>query len=171
VRVPVHVMLRPREGHFMYNEDELQTMLKDVGAARSAGVDGIVCGILQHDGTLDAHAMQSIIDAARPLRIVCHRAFDATPDATAALEALMQLRVDEVLTSGHAATAVAGMKQLAAHCRTANGRIGIMAGGGVRADNVLEIAAFTKVPAVHVRATDTTVFAAVVERLGRHAHG
>lgn len=170
VRVPIHVMLRPREGDFVYSEDELQIMLRDIGAARSAGVDGVVCGILHRDGTINTDQMAAIVEAARPLRVVCHRAFDHTGDANSALEALMGLGVNEVLTSGHGKTAVDGMSQLAEHCRQANNRIGIMAGGGVRAENVREIAAFTKVPAVHVRATDTAVFAAVVERLGRRIH-
>ena len=169
LRIPVHVMIRPREGNFEYNDDELHIMLKDIGAARSAGVDGVVFGVLHADQTIHVEHMQALMNAARPLRTVCHRAFDQTPDASAALNTLMQLEMHEVLTSGHAKTANEGMMQLAEHCRVADGRIAVMAGGGVRAENVREIAAFSKVPNVHVRATDSAVFAAVVERLGRHA--
>jgi copper homeostasis protein len=170
VRIPIHVMIRPREGNFTYNDDEFTTMQKDIGAARSAGVDGVVYGILSEDGTLDEARMIALGETARPLRIVCHRAFDATPHAGAALDTLVSMGVDEVLTSGHAPNANAGMVQLAEHCRVANGRIVVMAGGGVRADNVREITAFTKAPHVHVRATDSAVFSAVMERLGRHTH-
>lgn len=167
LRIPIHVMIRPREGNFVYDDDEFETMLSDVGAARSARVDGVVFGILTTDGQLDEPRMRCLVEAALPMRIVCHRAFDSTPDADAALDVLQRLGFDAVLTSGHAATAMEGRVQLQSHVSRAADKLRIMAGGNVRASNVLEIVNGTSVRDVHVRATDSTVFAQVTHMLGR----
>ena len=167
LRIPMHVMVRPREGNFEYNEDEFETMLKDINAARSARADGVVFGILLHDGALDEERMRTLVDAARPMRVACHRAFDATPDPGAALDVLLRLGVDLVLTSGHAATAVDGQAQLKTNCERAAGKLAIMAGGGVRASNLLDVVRTTGVRDVHIRATDPDVFAEAMQQLGR----
>ena len=167
VRIPMHVMIRPREGSFEYNQDEFETMLKDIHAARSARADGVVFGILRDDGTLDEERMRELVNAARPMRVACHRAFDATPDATAALQTLLRLGVDLVLTSGHAPTALDGRAQLQTHCAHAGDTITIMAGGGIRASNLLDTIRETGVHEVHIRATDPEVFAAAMQQLGR----
>ncbi|MEO7361333.1 MAG: copper homeostasis protein CutC, partial [Gemmatimonadaceae bacterium] len=103
LRIPMHVMIRPREGNFEYSGDEFETMLKDIKATRSARADGVVFGILKSDETIDEVRMRVLIEAARPMRVACHRAFDATPNASEALDTLLRLEVDLVLTSGHAA--------------------------------------------------------------------
>lgn len=167
LRIPMHVMIRPREGNFDYNADEFETMLKDVKAARSARADGAVFGILRSDDTLDEERMRLLIEAARPMRVACHRAFDATPNPTEALEVLLRLEMDLVLTSGHSATAMDGRNTLNAHCKKAGKALTIMAGGGVRATNVIDIVRDTNVRDIHVRATDADVFAAVMQQLGR----
>lgn len=167
LRIPMHVMIRPREGNFDYNEDEFDTMVRDVKAARSARADGVVFGILRSDDTLDEERMRTLIEAARPMRVACHRAFDATPDATDALETLLRLEMDLVLTSGHSATAMDGRDTLSKHQQRAGKALTVMAGGGVRAANVIDIVRDTNVRDVHVRATDPEVFAAVMQQLGR----
>jgi copper homeostasis protein len=161
VTVPVHVMVRPREGDFRYTDAEFAAMLASVEAVRRSGAGGVVFGVLRDDGTLDVPRMQALIAAARPLRVVCHRAFDATPDADAALDALLLLGVDMVLTSGHAPTALAGAETLSRHVRRAAGRIVVMPGGNVRAHNVWEIVHRTGANEVHARATDLAVFGAL----------
>lgn len=171
LKIPVHVMIRPREGNFVYTDDEFDVMCRDVKAARSARVDGVVFGILRGDNTIDEQRMAELIAEARPMRVGCHRAFDATPDAASARDALLRLSVDVVLTSGHASSALDGRAQLASHREAAGTVLTILAGGGIRAGNVLEIVRTTGVHDVHVRATDTSVFAAVVEQLGRRAGG
>lgn len=167
IRIPIHVMIRPREGNFVYDDDEFETMLKDISAARSARVDGVVFGVLNADGSLDADRMRTLVGAARPMRVACHRAFDATPNANAALETLLQLGIDIVLTSGHAATAMDGRAQLKSHRENAAGKLAIMAGGGVRAENLTDIIRDTGVHDVHIRATDPEVFSAAMHALGR----
>jgi len=167
LRIPMHVMIRPREGNFEYNEDEFETMLRDIHAARSARADGVVFGMLRDDGTLDEDPMRVLVDASRPMRVGCHRAFDATPDAGEALQTLLRLGVDLVLTSGHAPTAAAGRAQLKTYCNHSGSTLTIMAGGGVRASNLLDTIRETGVREVHIRATDPDVFAEAMKQLGR----
>ena len=167
--IPMHVMIRPRSGNFVYNEEEVAVMLRDIELARTVGANGVVFGILNDDNTLDEMRMRQLIEAARPLRTACHRAFDSTPSANVAFDTLLHLGVDVVLTSGHAPIAVAGALQLAEHVRVAGNRLSVMAGGGVRAQNVRQIVAHTGVKEIHVRATDTRVFADVTETLRRHS--
>ncbi len=162
IAVPIHVMIRPREGDFRYSDAEFAEMRDGVLMAREAGAEGVVCGILRADGSLDVERMRTLVDLARPMRVACHRAFDRTPDADAALDQLIALGVDLVLTSGHAATALEGTGTLARHVRRAAGRIVILAGGGVRAGNVRRILDETGVQEVHARASDPQVFAALV---------
>lgn len=160
-RVPVHVMIRPREGDFVYSTDEFAEMRRSVELAREAGAHGVVFGMLRAHHTLDADRMAELIALAR-LPVVCHRAFDRTPDADAALDTLLALGVGRVLTSGHARTALEGRETLARHVRRAEDRLVILAGGSVRAGNAHEIVAATGVRELHARATDPAVFAELV---------
>ena len=160
--IPVHVMVRPREGGFRYTADEFAAMRRGVELAKGAGAAGVVFGILRADATLDEERMRDLIALARPLRVACHRAFDRTPDADAALETLLALGVDLVLTSGHAPTAIEGTPTLARLVRRAGDALVILAGGTVRAENVAELVAATGVREVHARASDPAAFAALV---------
>ena len=162
--VPVHVMVRPREGGFAYTDDEFTQMERGVEFAKGAGAAGVVFGILRDDGTLDKARMRALAARARPLRVACHRAFDRTPDADAALETLLDLGVDLVLTSGHAPTALEGVGTLARHVDRAGDALTILAGGSVRAHNIAEILAAAPLREVHARATDAAAFAVLVQR-------
>lgn len=164
---PVHVMIRPREGNFVYHEAEFEQMLGATLEAKQAGAAGVVFGVLHADGTIDAVRMAQLIREARPLRVACHRAFDATPDADAALQTLLGLGVEIVLTAGHAPTALDGAAVLARHQRTAGTRLEILAGGGVRAANVHALLAASGVRAVHARGLDPDVVRALAAALGR----
>lgn len=165
VSVPVHVMIRPREGDFTYSADESAIMRLQVVMAREAGAHGVVFGVLSADGTLDASRMLDLINLARPMRVACHRAFDRTPDPAAALDTLVALGVEIVLTSGHAPTAFEGSETLARHVRRSGGRITVLAGGSVRAGNVRQLLDETGVREIHARATDPETFAALVRAL------
>jgi len=165
VHVPVHVMIRPREGDFVYSDAEFAAMREGVRMAKGAGARGVVFGILHADGTLDVARMRELIALARPMKVGCHRAFDRTPDADAALDALVSLGVHVVLTSGHAATALEGAATLKRHVARAGERIAILAGGTVRATNARAIIAASGVSAVHARGTDHRVIAELAEVL------
>jgi copper homeostasis protein len=161
-RIPVHVMIRPREGGFEYTPTELALMREGIVAAKDAGAAGVVFGVLGADSTLDAPVMRALTALARPLRVGCHRAFDRTPDPDAALDTLLGLGVDLVLTSGHAPSAFEGVEVLARHVRRAGERLRVLAGGGVRAENVHAVVAASGVHEVHARALEPEVFAALV---------
>lgn len=157
VRVPVHAMVRPRAGNFVYDRAEFAAMCAAIPRLRGLGVQGVVFGVLQADGRLDEDRMRALVALSTGLRVVCHRAFDATPDAEASLRALMALGVHEVLSSGHAATALDGATTLRRLQALAGPSLAILAGGGVRPHNVRELIAQSPVPRVHARATDAAV--------------
>ena len=157
LQVPLHVMIRPHVNGFVYSSDDFEVMKHDIIAARALGVDGIVVGILRSDDTIDVERMADLIRLSRPLTVTFHRAFDRTPDASDALETLLSLGVDYVLTAGHAETALDGAAQLQALQMQAGNRLTILAGGGVRAHNVRDIVARSGVREVHANATDPQI--------------
>lgn len=161
-RIPVHVMVRPRTGDFVYTDAEFAQMRDEVAMAKAAGAAGVVFGISLPDGTLDVLRMRDLVSLARPMKVGVHRAFDGTPDADAALDQLIALGVDVVLAAGHAPTAEEGTANLARFVTRAAGRTSIMPGGSVRAHNVRRIIRETGVHEVHARASDPEVFAALV---------
>ena len=110
--IELNVMVRPRGGDFVYDRRELEAMHHDVAAFREAGADGVVLGVLRPDGTVDEERVADLVAAARPLRVTFHRAFDMTRDPRAALETLIELGVDRVLSSGQEASAPAGVRLL-----------------------------------------------------------
>jgi copper homeostasis protein len=150
LEVPIFVLLRPRGGDFLYSAAELAVMLEDIRRAKDAGVEGIVTGALRADGEIDADRTRELIAAARPLRVTFHRAFDVCRDAGRALETLIALGVERVLTSGQAATAPEGAAAIAGLVRQAAGRIGILPGGGVAEENVATLVRATGVTEVHL---------------------
>jgi copper homeostasis protein CutC len=149
--VPVVAMVRPRGGDFIYSADELAAMVADIGAMRAAGAHGVAFGVLDADRGLAADAMRRLIDAARPLSVTCHRAFDATADPERSLDALVAMGVERVLTAGGAGTAWDGAATIAALVRRGRGAIRVIAGGGVRATNVAALVRATGVVEVHAR--------------------
>ena len=162
VRIPVHAMVRPRTGDFVYSDGEFAAMREGVAMAKDAGAAGVVFGITHADGTIDVARMAELVALARPMRVGIHRAFDRAPDPDVALDQVIALGIDVVLTSGHAESAEQGIPTLARLVTRASGRTVILAGGGVRAPNVRRIIRETGVHEVHARASDPEVFAAVV---------
>ncbi len=136
VEVPLHVLIRPRAGDFFYQKAEIARMLGDIDAARRAGASGVVIGALDQVAAIDRQATGRLLDRARPLSVTFHKAFDATVDPFAALDVLIALGIDRVLTSGHAPTARAGLSTLARLVAHASGRITILAGGGLARDDL-----------------------------------
>jgi copper homeostasis protein len=153
VAVPVFAMLRPRGGDFLFDRFDVDAMQRDADALRGAGAGGIVTGVLRPDGTIDRERMRALCDAAAPLPVTCHRAFDLCADLERELDVLIELGVARVLTSGGAASAPAGAAAIAALVRRAAGRIVVVAGAGVRDTNVRELVAATGVREVHLSAS------------------
>lgn len=137
--IPFHVIVRPRGGDFLYSDLEFEAMLEDIKALRDLGVAGVVIGCLTADGRIDEERTQALVDAARPLKVTCHRAFDMTADFREAIEALVRCGVDRVLTSGQRDTAEEGVDILRATAEAAAGRIVVMACGGLDEGNIARL--------------------------------
>lgn len=153
VTVPVNVMLRPRGGDFCYSDSEFDVMERDLRVAREAGAAGVVFGILQPDGSVDQPRCAALIAAARPLSVTFHRAFDVAREPLAALEDLIRLGVNRVLTSGQEATVFEGAELIAQLITRSAGRIIVMPGGGIRERNVVRIRQQTGAREFHVSAS------------------
>ncbi len=153
VKIPIHILVRPRGGDFIYDDDEVRVMLGDIAFAKAVGVDGVVLGALFPDGSVDDRSTRVLVEAARPLSVTFHRAFDLVRDPFEALDTLMALGVDRVLTSGGAATAADGLETLAALAWRSEGRCTITAAGGITEHNVGRVVLEAGVNEVHVRAT------------------
>lgn len=153
--IPVHVLVRPRGGAFVYTPDEVAVMRRDLLAIRDTGADGVVIGALRPDDTIDLPVVAALVEAAQPLTVGFHRAFDRVPEPLAALDDLRALGCTIVLTSGGAPTALDGAARLAALVRAAGEDVEILAGGKVTASNVQALLAATGVRAVHASAYAT----------------
>lgn len=132
-------IIRPRGGDFLYTEMEQEAMIADIRAARDLGADGVVIGCLTPEGELDLELMKRLQDAAGEMVVTCHRAFDMCRDPEKALEELISIGIPRVLTSGQQPTAEQGIPLLARLVKQAAGRITIMPGCKVNADNILKI--------------------------------
>jgi copper homeostasis protein len=147
---PVHVLVRPRLGDFEYEPDEVALIRRDVRHARTAGAAGVVIGGVR-SGRVDEDLVRRVLDAADGTPVTFHRAFDTLPDPVAGVHTLASLGVRRILTSAGAASVAEALPALADLVTAAGDRIEIMAGGGVRPDDVEKIVR-TGVPAIHASA-------------------
>jgi copper homeostasis protein len=150
LRIPVHVLIRPRAGDFIYSDLELAVMRHDIESAKVLGAAGVVLGILKPDATIDADRTAELIELARPLAVTFHKAFDEVCRPLGALDGLIELGIDRVLTSGGRATALDGVENLAALVARAAGRLGVMAGGRIDVGSLAQVVRRGKVQEVHV---------------------
>lgn len=140
-RIPIHVIVRPRGGDFLYSDIEFRAMRADVRALRGLGVAGVVVGCLTPEGEVDEARMAALVDDAGSLSVTCHRAFDMAAYPLLAVEALVRSKVDRVLTSGGHATAEAGAEMIAQVVQAAGGRLRVIACGGLDATNIARLRA------------------------------
>ena len=149
VNIPIMVMVRPRGGDFCYSDLEFEEMKHDIEFIKQFNVAGIVLGILREDGTVDKERIKTLIQAARPMQITFHRAFDMTRNPFEALDDLTELGIERVLTSGQESNVVEGVETLKKLVEKAGGKIIIMPGGGVNENNVSQIIARCGVKEIH----------------------
>lgn len=135
----LHVIIRPRGGDFLYSDLEVERMAADITVSRDLGVDGVVFGCLRADGTIDVERNRYLMDCASGMSVTMHRAFDRTADPALALEQVIDLGFDRILTSGQQPQAIQGVDLLAKLNRQAAGRITLMAGSGVNEQNIRTI--------------------------------
>ena len=139
IDLPLFVIIRPRGGDFVYSESEVEVMLDDIAICKQLGVEGVVFGLLLPDGSIDLENTAKLVDAARPMQVTFHRAFDMCRDAGVALQQLADLGIERVLTSGQRNTAVEGKTRLAELNNNLPEGIKLLIGSGVNAGNLREL--------------------------------
>jgi copper homeostasis protein len=149
ISIEIHAMIRPRGGDFYYSENEILVMQEDIRMAKAFGCEGVVLGILQKDGKVNIAQTKAMVDLAKPLQVSFHRAIDMTPDYLEALENIIETGCNRILTSGQKNTAMEGIEAIKTLVKQANGRIEIMAGSGLNANNALTLI-HTGVDALHL---------------------
>lgn len=152
--IGLHVIIRPRGGDFLFDDDEFAVMQADIDTAKAEGAEGVVIGLLLADGKIDATRTRMLIAQAQPLSVTFHRAFDMTPDPFEALEALVGLGVNRVLTSGQEATVLEGLPLITELVGRAADRIVVMPGGGITARNADRIIATARPREIHFAALE-----------------
>ncbi|TVQ08298.1 MAG: copper homeostasis protein CutC [Bacteroidetes bacterium] len=152
VNIPVHVMIRPRTGDFVYSETEKEIILQDIAFCKSAGVEGVVLGALSPHGGIDKEFTARAVKEAHPMEVTFHRAFDLCSDLSGALEDLITCGVKRVLTSGGKPTVILGEKEIAELVDQAADRIIILPGGGIQADTITAFIKNTGVKEIHFSA-------------------
>lgn len=150
--IGLHVIVRPRGGDFLPDADEFAAMLTDIATAHEEGADGVVFGCLTPEAAVDVPRTERLIAAARPMSVTFHRAFDMTADPFAALEALVGLGVDRVLTSGQETSVLEGLPLIAQLIEQAGSRLIVMPGGGITPGNVGRIVAAARPAELHFAA-------------------
>lgn len=139
LNIPVHVMIRPRTGDFIYSEDDFAIMQEDIALAAQSGANGVVFGLLTSNGEIDVERTRALVQLSKPLQVTFHRAIDLTPDPLMALEAIVNAGADRILTSGGEMNATLGHVRIRQLVSAARDRIHVMVGGGIRRENLAEL--------------------------------
>lgn len=134
--IETFVLIRPRSGNFVYSEVEFDTMKRDIQLCKDLGCNGIVSGVLNNDHTIDFERTKNLVELSKPLSFTFHRAFDEVPNPLEALEQLIDVGVNRILTSGQAKKAVDGINLLKQLQAIARNRLIVLPGGGITSENV-----------------------------------
>ncbi|WP_329740516.1 copper homeostasis protein CutC [Dyella sp. A6] len=152
LRIPLYVLVRPRAGDFLYDDLECESMLRDVETCARLGCDGVVLGLLDADGQVDVPRCRPLVAAAGGMGVTFHRAFDLASQPEQALEAIVDLGCERILTSGGAPTALQATALIRALVVQAGDRLSVMPGAGVHAGNLAELALATGASDFHASA-------------------
>jgi len=153
LHIKLYTMIRPRGGDFLYNDNDFEIMKRDIAFCKKSGCDGIVTGILNQDGKVDKNRCRELIKLAYPLEATFHRAFDRVDNPLEALEDVIDLGFEKILTSGLNTKAIESTALLADLIKKADGRITIMPGSGVNSENIISIAESTGAKEFHSSAS------------------
>ena len=152
LRIPLYVLVRPRAGDFVYDDDECTTMLRDIEACAAMGCDGVVLGVLDADGNVDRHRCAELMTAATGLGVTFHRAIDVSRDPLQSLEEVIALGCERVLSSGAQPGALQGADLLREMVLRAAQRISVMPGAGIDAGNIAALRTRTGAHEFHASA-------------------
>ncbi len=139
IEIGLQVIIRPRGGDFLYSHYEFEAMKEDIKISKEEGADGVVFGILSADGTIDVERNAELVSYAHPMNCTFHRAFDVVRDHSSALEKVIELGFNRILTSGQEATVLEGAPRIVELIRQAGNRITIMPGNGITPRNIERI--------------------------------
>jgi copper homeostasis protein len=149
VSIPLYPIVRPRGGDFLFSDEEFRVMIRDIEHCKQVGCNGVVVGILLADGSVDKARCARLVEAAYPLGVTFHRAFDWAANPFEALEAVIQIGCERILTSGQRPTAAEGSALIDQLVREADDRIVIMPGAGVRSATIVSLAEATGASEFH----------------------
>lgn len=152
VKLPLYVLIRPRAGDFLYSEDERATMRRDIEACGALGCDGVVLGALDAEGDVDMECCSELVMAAGRMAVTFHRAFDLVRDPARALEDIVALGAERILTSGGKPSALEGVAQIRASMAQAGNRLVVMPGAGITPENIAQVALLTGAQELHASA-------------------
>ena len=155
VSIGLQVMIRPRGGDFLYSDTEFASMKHDIELAKQLGANGVVFGLLTAAGDIDSDRTRVLLDLAKPMNVTFHRAFDMTRDPIAALETLIGLGINRVLTSGQEVSALEGAELVHDLLVHADDKIIVMPGGGITEQNIKKVLDTTGAKEIHVTGTRT----------------
>ena len=155
VSIGLQVMIRPRGGDFLYSDTEFTSMKHDIELAKQLGANGVVFGLLTAAGDIDTDRTRVLLDHAKPMNVTFHRAFDMTRDPIAALETLIELGINRVLTSGQEVSALEGAELVHDLLVHADDKIIVMPGGGITEQNIKKVLDTTGAKEIHVTGTRT----------------
>jgi len=147
--ISLYTIIRSRGGDFLFSEEEYEIMLHDVILCKELGCDGVVIGILEPEGRVDKSKSARLVEAAYPMGVTFHRAFDWTANPFEALEDIIEIGCERILTSGQQPTAIQGSSLIAELVKQSAGRISIMPGSGIRASNIQDVVRETGVSELH----------------------
>lgn len=151
--IETHVLIRPRPGGFQYNQDEIEIMIRDITECQELGASGVVIGVLNEFGMIDEDAIAKMVEKAGDMEVTFHRAFDDTYNYEKSIDTLVDLGVKRILSSGLGSNVELGMDNLAAMVQYAAGRIEIMPGGGINANNIERVLKEVQPDAIHFSGT------------------
>jgi len=150
LNIGLNVMIRPRGSDFCYSDVEFELMKEDIKICKDLGADGVVFGLLNPDGNIDLDRMKILIDLAKPMSVTFHRAFDVTADPFKALEEIIELGINRILTAGQKNTVPEGIDLIKQLVDVADDRIIIMPGSGISESNIQEIRDITGAKEFHL---------------------
>ena len=148
--IPLFILIRPRFGDFLYTDYEANVICREIEMFQKAGAEGVVIGILNKDGSLNAEHMKRFIDSAKDMSVTLHRAFDMCADPFETLKQAKELGVNTILTSGQAPSSLEGIDLYEKLIEKANGEISILAGGGIKASTIEKLLKQTSLTAFHM---------------------
>lgn len=152
LRIPLYPIIRPRGGDFLYSDEEFRSMIRDIEYCKQVGCNGVVFGILCPDGSVDKARSARLVEIAYPLGVTFHRAFDWCSNPFEAMETIIGIGCERILTSGQRPGALEGAELIDQLVREADDRIVIMPGSGVRSANIVELAEKTGASEFHTSA-------------------